>query len=83
MTPHNPEKLKDETVGVSSGWRLLMKEELKNPPADHQYYAVDAFNRSWQRTGHNDLSQLTSLTFRTKEPLPQADALDQLVAFLS
>ncbi len=82
MTIHNPEKISGDKFGQIDGWRLLLKEELRNPPTDHQYSA--SYNDwVWAKTGMTDLSLVSNLTFRTKAPVPAQDPLDLVAAFLS
>lgn len=82
MTIHNPNNISGDKFGQIDGWRLLLKEELRAPPADTQYSAP-CENWKFSPSGGGDLRQIANLTFRTKAPVPAQDPLDLVAAFLS
>lgn len=63
---HNPDNLTPEQVGVSDGWRLLLKSEIDpNRPLTEEIecYRFGDWDKTW---GGNQ----SELTYRTKWPLP-------------
>jgi hypothetical protein len=77
---HNPEKLTPEQVGVSEGWRLLLKNELVEIGDMHSMK-----NGTWSHSGNHRSSDArgktaSCLTYRTKRPLPATPKLVPLEA---
>lgn len=66
-TPHNPDFLTPEQVGVSEGWRLLVKGEIR--PADCEFWA-----RSYKDWLPADSGKPThsEYTYRTRAHLPES-----------
>jgi hypothetical protein len=67
---HNPEKLTPEQVGISDGWRLLRKSEIKSRAETD---AIQGWmNKRWDKSGWEGSAEDASC--RTKVAYGQLDA---------
>ncbi len=75
---HNPENLTPEQVGVSEGWRLLLKDAERALESGTEFLMQDG---RWGRfTDYHGMSRLDNRTYRTRRPLPAPPKLVPLEA---
>lgn len=67
---HNPDKLTEEQIGVSEGWRLLSVEERKAINDNTSANSAHGLTQRWTDNAWSDISAGNSslYTYRTKQP---------------